>query len=67
MKEGNYYRVVVKTEYESKDGKTKVKKDNYVIFGVNPTDVEAKMMKHLEVTDMEIISINLMNIVEVIE
>ncbi len=67
MKEGNYYRCTVKTEFEDAKGRLKTRKDNYIVFGVNPTDVEAKMTKHLTLSDMEIININLMNIIEVIQ
>jgi hypothetical protein len=67
MNEGNYYKVVVKTVFEDSRGREKVKKDNYVVLGVNPTDVEKKMVEHLSMSDMEIVAINLMNIVEVVK
>jgi hypothetical protein len=62
-----YYRAVVKTQFEDRKGNIKFKKENYVVFAVSPTDVEAKMAKHLQTSDYEIISISLMGIVEVIK
>jgi hypothetical protein len=67
MKDGNYYKVAVKTEFEDAKGRMKSHKDNYIVLAVNPTDVEVKMATHLSMSDYEIIGINLLNIVEVIE
>lgn len=67
MSEKNYYKCTIKTEYEDNKGRMKVKKENYVVEAVNPTDVEAKMSKHLEITDFEVVAISLMNIVEIVK
>ena len=67
MSEKNYYKCTVKTEYEDSKGRLKVKKENYVVEAVNPTDVEAKMSSHLQMSDCEVVSISLMNIVEIVK
>jgi hypothetical protein len=66
MNENNYYRCTVKIEYEGKKGNTKYRKENYIVSAVNPTDVEVKMRKHLEMTDYEIVGINVMSIIDII-
>lgn len=67
MSEKNYYKCTIKTEYEDNKGRMKVKKENYVVEAVNPTDVEAKMEKHLKITDFEVVAISLMNIIEIVK
>ena len=63
----NYYRATIKMSYEDKNGNLKYKKENYIVDAMSPTDVEAKMSKHLGTEDYEILGINLTNIVEIIE
>ena len=62
-----YYRATIKIQYEDKKGNIKFKKENYIVFGMSPTDVEAKLGKHLGVEDYEILGINLVGIVDVIK
>jgi hypothetical protein len=59
-----YYRATVKMQYEDKKGNVKFKKENYIVYAMTPTDVEAKLSKHLGVEDYEIIGINTTNIVD---
>ena len=61
-----YYRATIKLSYEDKKGNMKFKKENYLVFAMSPTDVEAKLAKHLGVEDYEIIGINLANITDVV-
>jgi len=61
-----YYKVSIKNSYEDKKGNIKFKRENYIVTGISPTDVEEKLSKHLGMNDFEIISISLMNIINVI-
>jgi len=61
-----YYRVSIKIGFETKSGQMKYKKENYIIFDVSPSAIEAKLAKHLGVEDYEIVSISLINIVAVL-
>ena len=62
-----YYRATIKVSFEDKKGNTKFKKENYLVFAMTPTDVEAKLAKHLGMEDHEIISISVSNVVEVVQ
>jgi hypothetical protein len=62
-----YYRATIKMSYEDKKGNVKYKKENYIVYAMSPTDVEAKLAKHLGVEDYEIVGINIVGIVEVIK
>jgi len=62
-----YYRVTIKMQFEDKKGNIKFKKDNYIVFAMSPTDVEAKLAKHLGVEDYEIVGINTTAIVDIIK
>lgn len=62
-----YYRVTVKVSFEDRKGNEKFKKENYIVFGMSPTDVEEKLSKHLGMSDHEIIGVNLTNIVDIID
>jgi len=62
-----YYKVTIKTEFEDKNENLKSKKENYIVFAMSPSDVEAKLAKHLGVQDYEIIGINVINIVDIIK
>ena len=62
-----YYRASIKTSYEDKKGNVKYKKENYIVYAMSPTDVEAKMAKHLGTEDYEIVGINIVGIVDVIK
>jgi len=63
----SYYKVSVKVSYEDKKGNMKFKKENYIVLAISPTDVEEKLAKHLGMDDYEITSINLINIVDIID
>jgi hypothetical protein len=54
-------------QFEDKKGNIKFKKDNYIVFAMSPTDVEAKLAKHLGVEDYEIVGINTTAIVDIIK
>jgi hypothetical protein len=61
-----YYKATLKTQFEDKKGNTKFKKETYIVFAVSPTDVEAKLAKHLGVTDYDILGINTTNIIDIV-
>jgi len=65
--EDDWYKVVIKTEYEDARGKLKFKKEEYVVQGNCPTDVETRIHDHLGVTDFEAVQISLTNIVGIIK
>ena len=60
-----YYRVTIKMSFEDKKGNIKFKKENYIVYAMSPTDVEAKLAKHLGVEDYEIMGINTTNIIAI--
>jgi hypothetical protein len=62
-----YYRVTIKLSYEDKKGNIKFKKENYIVYAISPSDVEAKLVKYLGVEDYEIIGINITGIIDVIK
>ena len=62
-----YFRCVVKVEWENDKGQVKYKKEPYIVSAMSPTDVEAKMHVHLKGSDFEIMSITVTNIVDIIE
>jgi len=62
-----YYKCVVKISYEDKKGNLKYKKEAYIVYAMSPTDVEAKIAKHMGVEDHEIVGINITGIVDVIK
>ena len=64
--ENNYYKCIVKTEYEDAKGKMKYRRDEYVVSGFSPTDVEAKITKELEGYDFEVAQITLTKIIAII-
>ena len=61
-----YYKATIKTEFEDAKGRMKTKKENYIVFAISPTDVEVKLAKQLPMSDYEVLSINVLNIVEII-
>jgi len=62
-----YYRATIKVSFEDKKGNMKFKKENYIVFALSPTDVEAKLAKHLGVEDYEIIGVNVTGIIDVVK
>jgi hypothetical protein len=67
MNENNYFKATVKTSYEDSKGRQKFKKENYIVVGISPTDVETKIAKELEGTDYELVGVNVINIVDIIK
>lgn len=66
MTDLNYYKCIVKTEYEDARGKMKYRRDEYVVSAISPTDVEAKITKELEGYDFEVAQITLTKIIAII-
>jgi len=68
MNEKNYYKAVVKVEYEDDKDRVKFRKENYLVNAVNPTDVEVKVNKEMQgYGDFEIVSIVLTNILAILD
>jgi hypothetical protein len=66
MTENNYFKCSVRIPGEDAKGRIKYRKDEYLVFAISPTDVEAKITKHLQGTDFEVTSIALTKILEVL-
>ena len=62
----NYFKCAVKVEWETEDGKTKYRRENYIVNALNPTEVEAKMGEELKGSDFEIVAIVVTNIIGII-
>jgi len=62
-----YFKVITKTEFEDAKGKIKKRRDEYIVTGISPTDVEAKITKELSGYDFEIVQIAQTKIVDIIE
>ena len=68
MSENQYYKVNVKVEYENDKGQVKFRKEEYLVSGVSPTDVETKINKEMEgAGDFEIVSLSVTKILSVLE
>lgn len=68
MKDTTYFKCTIKIEYEDAKGRVKFKKESYIVPGVSPTDVEEKMTKYINnSSDYEIVSISIINIVDILE
>jgi hypothetical protein len=68
MSEKQFYKCVVKVEYEDNKGRVKYRKEEYLVNAVSPTDVEAKVHKEMEGTgEFEIVSIVLTKILSVLD
>lgn len=67
MTENAYYKCVTKVEYEGANGKMKTRRDEYIVEGISPTDVEAKITKELEGYDFEVAQIALTKIVSIVK
>jgi hypothetical protein len=61
-----YFKCVVKIEWENEKGHVKYRKEDYIVNALNPTDVEARMVEHLKGTDFEIVNISITKIVDII-
>jgi len=62
-----YYRVVVKVDFEDKRGRTKQRNENYIVLAITPTDVEVKMTEYLKGSDFEIVAISVTKILNIIK
>ena len=67
MSENNYFKCAVRIPGEDAKGKIKFRKDEYLVFAISPTDVEAKITKYLKDTDFEITNVSLTKVLEVIQ
>jgi hypothetical protein len=67
LSENAFYKCVTKIEYEGAKGKMKSRRDEYIVQGISPTDVEAKVTKELEGYDFEIAQISQTKIVSIIK
>lgn len=69
MSEKQYYKCVVKVEYENDKGQVKVKKEEYLVNAVNATDVEKQITDEMEgaMGEWEVVQINLTKILSVLD
>jgi hypothetical protein len=67
LSENQYYRCIVKTDYEGAKGKMKSRRDEYIVEGISPTDVEVKITRELEGYDFEIAQISLTKILSIVK
>lgn len=69
MRELQYYKAVLSVEYEDAKGKIKKRREEYIVEGISPTDIEAKIHKRMQgsTEDFSISSISITNILEVIK
>jgi hypothetical protein len=69
MSENYYYKVVLNIEVELDNGKTKNKREEYIVEAVSPTDVEVKIANHMKggTSDYEISSIVVTKIIDIIK
>ena len=62
-----YFKCVVKVEFEDSKGRVKYRREDYIVNALNPTDVESKITEHLKGSDFEIASISITKIVDIID
>jgi len=62
-----YFKCIAKVEFEDNKGNSKYRKETYIVWAINPTDVEKKMADELKGSDHEIVSINLTNIQAIVQ
>lgn len=69
MNEKQYYKCVVKVEYENDKGQVKVKKEEYLVNAVNATDVEKQISEEMEgsMGEWEVVQIALTKILAVLD
>ena len=61
-----YFKCVVKVEWENDKGQVKYRREEYVVNALNPTDVETKVTEHLKGSDFEIMNISVTRIISII-
>lgn len=62
-----YYKCTVKIEELDEKGKVKKRSEDYIVYAITPTDVEAKINTELSGFDFEIKSITTTKIVDIIK
>lgn len=65
--ENQYFKCIVKVLFEDEKGRVKKRRDEYMVFGLNPTDVQAKITKRLDGEDFEILQVSLTKIIDLVE
>jgi hypothetical protein len=61
-----YWKAVVKVEWEDDKGKVKYRREEYIVNALNPTDVEARVSEHLKGSDFELVNISVTKIMGII-
>jgi hypothetical protein len=61
-----YFRCKVKVSFEDAKGNQKWRGEEYIVSAVNPTDVEAKIVENLKGYDIEIVSISVTKILDIV-
>jgi hypothetical protein len=69
MNENYYYKATIRIEYEDAKGKLKKRREEYIVSGINPTDIEAKITAYMKgsTEDFEISSITMTKIVDILK
>lgn len=62
-----YYKARIKIEWENDKGQVKYRGEEYIVYALNPTDVETKITEHLKGSDFEIVSISVTKIIDIIK
>lgn len=68
MDEKSFYKAIIKIDFEDAKGRLKCRKEPYIVEAISPTDVEAKLAKHMEgsVEDYTVSSIVITNIIDIL-
>jgi hypothetical protein len=61
-----FFKCRVKVEWENDKGQVKYRGEDYIVNGLNPTDVEARVTAHMAGSDFEIVSISVTKIIDII-
>lgn len=64
--ENQFFKCIVKVVFEGANAKLKTRRDEYIVEGISPTDVEAKITKELEGSDFEVSQITLTKIISIV-
>jgi hypothetical protein len=67
MTETQYYIAIFKVSHVDDKGKTKYKREKYIVSAVNVTDAEKKIVEYMSTTDGEIVQITAGNIIDIIK
>jgi hypothetical protein len=68
MSENQFYKASIQIQFEDGKGRLKKRREEYIVEAISPTDVEAKVAKHLKgsTEDSEISSIVLTKIIDIL-